>query len=354
MITKENIEAYLLDFHEGNLSQFEIKELMDFVALHPEFKDYLDIQPLPIDFSIEFSNKESLKKTTVIKPVVFDSLHENETELFIVAKIENELNETEELNFNRALQADKNFEEQFNLYSKTIIPVDNSLIFENKDELRKVGVITPLFNFKRALSYAAAASVLLFAGYLFFRTSPKVEEEKKSAGKEKIKNEKQINPNSIEEKQESIQFANDFNSTIKSNIHSNDSLPKTNYSVVPHEAILVVQKVDSSKITSENNNQDFAFVAPMETTNPIKEPLSSKAETLTVKSFIIQRVNQVLFGKSNPNDEEKYASFSQKVSTATGILFDFRRRKSRSNKEFHLKIGKFSIDRKKVINRCNI
>jgi hypothetical protein len=31
MITKENIEAYLLDFQEGNLSQFEIKELMDFV-----------------------------------------------------------------------------------------------------------------------------------------------------------------------------------------------------------------------------------------------------------------------------------------------------------------------------------
>ena len=347
MITKENIEAYLLDFQEGNLSQFEIKELMDFVALHPEYKDDLDIQPLPIDFSIEFSTKESLKKTTIIKPAVFDSLHENETELFIVAKIENELNETEALHFNRALQADKNFEAQFKAYSKTIIPVDNSLIFENKDELRKVGVITPLFNFKRALSFAAAASVLLVAGYLFFRTSPKVEEEKKSAGKEKIKNEKQITPNSIEEKQESIQFANDFNTTIKSIVNSNDSLPKTNNSVVPQEPILVAQEVDSSKFTSENNNQDFAFVAPIETTNSVEEPSSSKAETLTVKSYFIQKVNQVLFGKSDPNDEEKYASFSQKVSTATGISFDFKRRKSRSNKEFHLKIGKFSIDRKK-------
>ena len=347
MITKENIEAYLLDFQEGNLSQFEIKELMDFVALHPEYTEDLDVQPLPIDFSIEFSNKESLKKATVIKPAVFDSLHENETELFIVAKIENELNETEELQFNRALQADKNFEAQFKAYSKTIITVDNSLIFENKDELRKVAVITPLFNFKRALSYAAAASVLLFAGYLFFKTSPKVEEEKKSAGKEKMKNEKQITPKSIEEKQESIQFAIDFNTTIKSKINSNDSLPKTNNSVVPQEPILVAQEVDSSKFTPENNNQDFAFVAPIDTTNPIEESLSSKAETLTVKSYLLQKVNQILFGKSNPSDEEKYASFSQKVSTATGISFDFKRRKSRSNKEFHLKIGKFSIDRKK-------
>ncbi len=347
MITKENIEAYLLDFQEGNLSQFQIKELMDFVALHPEYKDDLDIQPLPIDFSIEFSDKASLKKTKAIKPSVFDSLHENETELFIVAKIENELNESEELHFNRALQADKNFEAQFKAFSKTIIPVDNSLIFENKDELRKVGVITPLFNFKRALSYAAAASVLLFAGYLFFKTSPKVEEEKKTAGKEKVKNEKQITPNSIEEKQESIQFANDFNTTKKSKVNSIDSLPKTNNSVVPQEPILVAQEVDSSKFTFENNNQDFAFVVPIETTNPTIESSSPKVETLTVKSYFVQKVNQVLFGKSNPSDEEKYASFSQKVSTATGISFDFKRRKSRSNKEFHLKIGKFSIDRKK-------
>jgi hypothetical protein len=315
--------------------------------LHPEFKDDLDIQPLPIDFLIEFSNKESLKKTTAIKPVVFDSLHENEEELFIVAKIENELNATEELHFNRALQADKNFEAQFKAYSKTIIPVDNSLIFENKDELRKVAVITPLFNFRLALSYAAAASVLLFAGYLFFKTSPKVEEENKSTGKEKIKNKKQITPNSIEEKQESIQFANDFNTTKKSKVNSNDSLPKTNNSVVPQEPILIAQEVDSSKFTSENNNQDFAFVALIETTNPTIESSSSKAETLTVKSYLLQKVNQLLFGKSNPSDEEKYASFSQKVSTATGISFDFKRRKSRSNREFHLKIGKFSIDRKK-------
>jgi hypothetical protein len=284
MITKENIEAYLLDFQEGNLSQFEIKELMDFVALHPEFKDDLDIQSLPIDFSIEFSNKESLKKSTVIKPVVFDSLDENESELFIVAKIENELNATEELHFNRVLQADKNFESQFKAYSKTIIPVDNSLIFENKDELRKVGVITPLFNFKLALSYAAAASVLLVAGYLFFRTSPKVEEENKSASKEKIKKEKQITPNSVEEKLESIQFANDFNTTIKSKVNSNDSLPKSNNSVVPQETILVAQEVDSSKFTSENINQDFAFVAPIETTNPTEGSSASKVETLFLSS----------------------------------------------------------------------
>jgi len=347
MITKENIEAYLLDFQEGNLSQFEIKALMDFVDLHPEYKDDFDVQALPVDFSIEFSNKESLKKSTAIKPVVFDSIQDNVTELFIVAKIENELTEAEEIHFNRALQADKNFEEQFKAYSKTIIPVDNSLIFQNKDELRKVGVITPLFNFKRALSYAAAASVLLFAGYLFFRTSPKVEEEKKSAKTEKINKEKEITPNSIEEKPELIQFASEYKSAIKSKFITTDSLPRIINSVPSTETILFAQELNISANNSENNIEDNALALQNETTNPPVIFTEIKAETLTVKSYLAKKVNKALYGKPNPNDDEKYASFSQKVSTATGISFDFKRKKSRANKGFYLKIGKFSIERKK-------
>jgi hypothetical protein len=102
--------------------------------------------------------------------------------------------------------------------------------------------------------------------------------------------------------------------------------------------------------SSQNNDDPFAGLGDMDldfldaldlipttTQNPTQE-------TLTVKSFFVQRVNQVLFGKKDPNEDEKYASVSQRVSSATGISFDLKRRK---NKEFHLKIGKFSIDRKR-------
>lgn len=187
MITKENIEAYLLDFLEGNLSQFEIKELMDFVALHPEYNNDLELESVPIDVSIQFPDKASLKKGFSVKPKVFKSLNENETALFIVAKIENELNEKEELHFNRALQADKNFEVQFIAFTKTIIPVDISLIFEYKEQLKRTASLAPIFNFRRVISYAAAASVVLFAGYLFFKSSPRGTEDKKTAHKKAFK-----------------------------------------------------------------------------------------------------------------------------------------------------------------------
>jgi hypothetical protein len=346
MITKENIEAYLLDFQEGNLSQFEIKMLMDFVALHPEFKDDLDIQPLPIDPSIEFSNKEILKKTTAIKPIVFDSLQENETELFIVAKIENELNETEELHFNRALQEDKNFEEQFKAYTKTIISVDNSLIFENKEQLKRTVSLAPIFNFRRVISYAAAASVVLFAGYLFFKSSPRVTEDEKTVNKKEFKKDKKSPSTAPTESKESYQFAQEVISFKPFLNIGLDSTKNEQKEVIPTSNELMAQEIDSIN-NLKNENEDVALVLPIEL-NPIQEMIEKPAqETLTVKSFFIQRVNQFLFGKKDPNDEEKYASFSQKVSTATGISFDLKRRKSRFNKEFYLKIGNFSIDRKK-------
>lgn len=58
MITKENIEAYLLDFLEGNLSQFEIKELMDFVALHPEYNNDLELNQFQLMYLFNFPIKQ--------------------------------------------------------------------------------------------------------------------------------------------------------------------------------------------------------------------------------------------------------------------------------------------------------
>ena len=351
MITKENIEAYLLDFQEGNLSQFEIKELMDFVAMHPEFNNDLELESLPIDLSIQFPDKANLKKELAIKPEVFRSLNENETELFIVAKIENELNKKEELHFNRALQADKNFEEQFIAYSKTIIPVVNSLIFENKEQLKRTASLAPIFNFRRVISYAATASVVLFAGYLFFKSSPRGTEDEKTSHKKhlrKIKKTPSIEPT---ESKESYQFAEELISFKPSLNIILDSTKNVQKEVIPSSTELMAQEIDSIN-NVKNENEDVALVSPIEV-NPIQEMIENpeQEETLTVKSFFIQRVNQVVFGMKDPNEDEKYASVSQRVSSATGISFDLKRRK---NKEFHLKIGKFSIDRKKVPNRCNI
>lgn len=71
MITKENIEAYLLDLLEGNLSPDEVKELEAFLKDNPQYKEMIDGYDsslvLMADKNIKFEDKESLKRKNKVK-----------------------------------------------------------------------------------------------------------------------------------------------------------------------------------------------------------------------------------------------------------------------------------------------
>ncbi|MEZ5017499.1 MAG: hypothetical protein R2800_10645 [Flavipsychrobacter sp.] len=63
MVTKENFEEYALLYVDKELTKAEEKALLDFVALHPEFKAELQAYTATIlipDNNISFSNKEAL------------------------------------------------------------------------------------------------------------------------------------------------------------------------------------------------------------------------------------------------------------------------------------------------------
>ncbi|MFV0598691.1 MAG: hypothetical protein ACK5M0_03080 [Bacteroidales bacterium] len=71
MITKDNIEAYLLDLIEGNLSPDEVKELEAFLMDNPQYKEmivgYDSSLVLMADKNIKFEDKESLKRKNKVK-----------------------------------------------------------------------------------------------------------------------------------------------------------------------------------------------------------------------------------------------------------------------------------------------
>lgn len=64
MITKDNYQAYLLDFLEGNLSSENKRELERFLEKNPHFADELKSYDESIflspDLTIKFEDKESL------------------------------------------------------------------------------------------------------------------------------------------------------------------------------------------------------------------------------------------------------------------------------------------------------
>lgn len=162
-IDRTNYEEYFLDYLDGNLSGEMLDCLNDFLALNPDLKAELESLSnfQEIQDSKSFNFKEDLKKSPgSLLPVEF----KNEDEFFI-AKIENDLNESNQLAFEKYLKINPESEKNFQFLLKTKLQPDLKIVYPNKKGLKKKAFI-PLFNLKQPVfTYLAIASVILI---LFF------------------------------------------------------------------------------------------------------------------------------------------------------------------------------------------
>ncbi len=154
-INKNNYEAYFLDYHEGNLSPEDVTELLLFAELHPELKEELEgFENFTIEdySSITFENKSSLKK---------EITDENREEYFIKT-VENNLNTTEKNLLDNYLKQHPQFLVDYNLFQKTRVVADTTIVFEKKDIIKKD--LTP--SFSKGNGNAGEALISLMEGLL--------------------------------------------------------------------------------------------------------------------------------------------------------------------------------------------
>lgn len=212
-----NYEAFLLDYAEGNLSPEEIAELQAFIVLHPELN--IDLENLSLPYFpgeatfFEFK-KELLKHDDELS--AFDQrmisyleglLNENERSAFEKELSENPvlarefsvysktklsagqeefpkkenllkleellnnpallyteglLNEPEKLAFGQNVNHDKTLAAELQAYSKTKLSADASVVYPDKETLKKKTRVMALFGTRTLLS--AAAAILLICG----------------------------------------------------------------------------------------------------------------------------------------------------------------------------------------------
>jgi hypothetical protein len=133
-INISNYEAYFLDYHEGNLSPQQVADLFLFLSQHPELKkEFEDFEHIVLeDFSAPvFENKNRLKKNITA---------ENREEYFIRA-VEGTLDTTELALLTTFLTTHPEFVTEFNLFQRTKLQADASVVFENKTLLKQGLVI---------------------------------------------------------------------------------------------------------------------------------------------------------------------------------------------------------------------
>lgn len=130
-INKHNYEAFFLDYHEGNLTPQQVADLLLFVEQNPELKEEFEsFENLTLEdySSYSFENKHELKREINLQ---------NQEEYFI-RSVDGTLNNTEKDLLNNYLKQHPQFLAEFNLFQKTKLVAETSIVFEEKEKLKRI------------------------------------------------------------------------------------------------------------------------------------------------------------------------------------------------------------------------
>lgn len=184
-INRHNYEECFILYWDNELSAAEKLEVENFVNDNPDLKEEFQIfgeTRFTPDSSISFSNKHTLQFST--------PLDSSETEGRLISYIDNELKGEEKLEMERLIAADVAIQKELEIFQKTKIHPDTSVVFPDKSVLyrheEKVRVVRLTW-----LRVAVAAAIILMAGVITFRVVKTTD----SGDKEQIANvEKGSNP----------------------------------------------------------------------------------------------------------------------------------------------------------------
>lgn len=134
-INKNNCEAYLLDYIEGNLDPLLTAELMAFLAENPDYDRLLGDMETSyfLTDSVVFAARDQLKKDISDLPEVTAANFEE----FCIAACEGTLNNSDSRRLSNYIGKDPVKAQTLHLYGKLRLTPDLSITFNHKDSLRK-------------------------------------------------------------------------------------------------------------------------------------------------------------------------------------------------------------------------
>ena len=158
-LSRDNYEIFFLDYLEGTLKPDQVADLILFMEQNPDLKEefnHLELVYLTPDYTIQFKNKQHLKKNIVVS--VSEINHTNYQDYFI-ADLEGDLSKTDTLTLQKFLAANPILKSDFEAYKKTVFIPDDTIVYKSKKHLKKNIIL-----WNRILYYStgiAAAIVIL-------------------------------------------------------------------------------------------------------------------------------------------------------------------------------------------------
>lgn len=162
-ISRATYEVVFVDFLEGNLSDKEIQDLVDFLDQNPDLEEELKELSMYSKHSNTSENihPSHFNSNNLKKEVVLDGSISNFEELCI-SFYEGLLSESEEQKLLELVESDSNLYDSFELYSHVKFEPDQAVIYPNKKDLKRSKKVS-LVNY---ISYAA--SIVIVFGLVFY------------------------------------------------------------------------------------------------------------------------------------------------------------------------------------------
>jgi hypothetical protein len=162
-ITRNNYEAFFLDYYEDNLSPEQVALLMVFLEenedLKEEFNDFEDIILLTADNTVGFDKKNELKKKEFVSVGKIDGTNYED---YFIAALEGDLTERELADVTAFLGKNPHTKLEYNAFRSTFLKPEE-IVYNDKESLKKRGLFVV---YRPAVLYAVsiAASILIFFG----------------------------------------------------------------------------------------------------------------------------------------------------------------------------------------------
>jgi len=364
-INKNNYEAFFLDYYEGKLSPNEVAELLLFIEQYPEVKgEFESFENITLeDFSVSFENKAELKKEitltnkdeyfikavegsiteaeqellhqflkqhpqlfyefelykkTKLQPE-FELVFENKedlkysyspTDALLIEAVENRLSISELDLLQLQLQSDAALKKEFNLYQQTKLKADITIVFENKESLkRRAGFVVPLY-----IRYAAAAAILLLFG-LFFLLNNKPGNEKQFA-KNEVKKESNNNENatplrSVENNKASL---NNNSGSTTASTNKKEKLLKQKEETHFEEKTIPDVEIKNQFALIENKKEEIkeSFVKQEQTANLIADNSAlprainnGNTDYMSLKEMLFTKVKEKVMDEETIENQKK-------------------------------------------------
>lgn len=361
-LTEAQLADLVLAYQDGQLSEAQQALLDAYLLEHPELKTELDefITLMP---DVQQYAGPSLLRTDSEKITSYSTEEGHPYEKLAIGNLEGILSKPEQ-GLLKQLEQNQHFKLVEKQVSLTILKPDTQILYPHTNALLREAPIRS-FSFKTLVTtLSASAAAVLLSVYLIGyeesqdpigKTNPQqqahVVKAKPQIGIEK-------NTNSSASSTSTIQDAQHF----KIAVHPHFVSPPPSDCIMP----VIYDEVQQEPLLAQNNfsvhhstEGQIAFASaanpdqnkPNPTTDPTdayptKGALSK--EPVTVKSFLLQKTNERLFGVANPSTNVRYESIARYASESMGLPVRYQVEEAPQRERVTFQLGPISVERSRI------